>query len=107
MSLELSLESLKLMRICYLFNITLLGIILVIGEAGGTIVTDDETCMICHKYSGLSRSGEEGVLINSYVDPNRYAHTVHTKVNYFGSPSDIKEISRQKALYAYPLKQNL
>lgn len=76
---------------------TLLGIVLIFGEAGGTIVIDDENCMMCHKYPGLSRVNEEGDLRNFYVDPDRYAHSVHTKVKCSGCHEDITEIPHNSA----------
>jgi hypothetical protein len=83
------------MRIHRCFVKILFGIVLLFGEARAAIVTDDENCLMCHKYPGLSRISEEGDLRLFCVDPDSYAHSVHTKVKCTGCHTDIKEIPHQ------------
>lgn len=86
------------MRIFFLFTIIAVGIFF------GTLTThaspalpDDENCMMCHKYPGLSRVSDEGYLRQFYVDSNRYTHSVHTNVKCSGCHIDIKEIPHKEA----------
>lgn len=85
------------MRIFCLFCIVVFDIFLNLGAVNASIITDDEDCMRCHKYPGLSRVGSEGNLRLFYIDSDRYAHTVHTKVKCSGCHSDIKEIPHKEA----------
>ncbi|WP_022850482.1 cytochrome c [Limisalsivibrio acetivorans] len=62
-----------------------------------TFTPDDENCMMCHKYPGLSRVSDEGELRVFYVNSERYDHSVHTRVKCSGCHTDIKEIPHKEA----------
>ncbi len=85
------------MRTFYFFSVMLFVVLLTIGEAGAAVVADDENCMLCHKYPGLARINEKGELRRFHIDPNQYAHSVHTKVKCSGCHTDIKEIPHKEA----------
>ncbi|WP_241654047.1 cytochrome C [Geovibrio thiophilus] len=87
-----------MMRIFFLFTIMAAGILLgTLSAHAASIVPDDENCMMCHKYPGLSRVSDEGYLRQFYVDSDRYTHSVHTKVKCSGCHTDIKEIPHKEA----------
>jgi hypothetical protein len=86
-----------MMRIFCLTAVMVFGLFLSIGSANAAIVTDDENCMMCHKYPGLSRVNDEGYLRLFYVDSERYSHSVHTKVKCSGCHADITEIPHKDA----------
>lgn len=98
---ELLLEQMilldQLMRNFRFLDVMVIGIFLSISTAGASIITDDENCMMCHKYPGLSRVSDEGYIRLFHVDSDRYAHTVHTKVKCSGCHTDIKEIPHKEA----------
>jgi hypothetical protein len=67
------------------------------SHAAQATVTDDENCMMCHKYPGLTRVNDEGYLRMFYVDSSRYDHSVHTKVKCSGCHTDVTEIPHKEA----------
>jgi len=86
------------MRIFSFIAVVVFSILINFGVAyAGDIVTDDENCMMCHKYPGLTRVNDEGYLRLFYVDTERYDHSVHTKVKCSGCHTDVKEIPHQEA----------
>lgn len=85
------------MRIFCIFAVMVFSIFLNISIANAETVTDDENCMMCHKYPGLTRVNDEGYLRLFYVDSERYDHTVHTRVKCSGCHTDIKEIPHKEA----------
>ncbi|XOB63928.1 multiheme c-type cytochrome [Deferribacteres bacterium DY0037] len=62
-----------------------------------TAVLDDENCMMCHKYPGLTRVNDEGYLRLFFVESERYDHSVHTKVKCSGCHTDVTEIPHKEA----------
>lgn len=84
------------MRIFCFFTILFFCICPVYSIADASIVTDDEDCMMCHKYPGLSRVDDTGNLRLFYVNLERYAHTVHTRVKCSGCHVDVKEIPHKE-----------
>lgn len=86
------------MRIFCFIAVMVFSTLLSVSTASASVtVTDDENCMMCHKYPGLTRVSDEGYLRLFYVDSERYAHSVHTKVKCSGCHADIKEIPHQEA----------
>jgi len=45
---------------------------------------DEENCIMCHKYPGLSLVDENGYLRLFYIDQDAYKHSVHSKVKCSG-----------------------
>jgi hypothetical protein len=86
-----------------IFTITLIAVFSIFFSFGVSnasssgITTDDENCMMCHKYPGLTRVNDEGYLRLFYVDSEKYDHSVHTKVKCSGCHADIKEIPHKEA----------
>jgi len=86
-----------MMRILCLAAVMVFSIFLSFGTSNAQVITDDENCMMCHKYPGLTRVSDEGYLRLFYVDSERYTHSVHTKVKCSGCHADVKEIPHKEA----------
>ena len=84
------------MRIFSFFALAVFGIFLSFSSANAAVVTDDENCMMCHKYPGLTRINNEGYLRVFFVDSDRYNHAVHTRVKCTGCHTDITEIPHKE-----------
>ena len=54
-------------------------------------------CLLCHKYPGLSRVGENGKFRLFYVNENVFMNSVHAKVKCQGCHTDIKKIPHDPA----------
>ena len=85
------------MRIFFFFAIMAACVFGTFSAQASPIVSDEENCMMCHKYPGLSRVNDEGYLRQFYVDPTRFEHSVHTNVKCTGCHVDIKEIPHKEA----------
>lgn len=85
------------MKQFFLFTIMAVGILFgTLTAHSASIVPDNENCMMCHKYPGLSRVSDEGYLRQFYVDADNFAHSVHTNVKCSGCHTDIKEIPHKE-----------
>jgi len=58
---------------------------------------DVGNCLMCHKYPGLSRVTEEGVLRLCYVNEDLFNSSVHSKVSCQGCHTDIDQIPHNPA----------
>jgi hypothetical protein len=58
---------------------------------------DVGNCLMCHKYPGLSRVTEDGVLRLCYVNEDIYNSTVHAKVPCQGCHTDVDKIPHDPA----------
>lgn len=58
---------------------------------------DAGNCLVCHKYPGLSRVGENGEMRLLFVNEEIYSKTVHGKVKCEGCHTDITKIPHEPA----------
>lgn len=76
--------------LCVLFMCATLSAIAV--EAGTISFTDDEGCLICHKYPRMTRVTEDGAVRSYYVMPDVFANTVHRNVPCRDCHTEIKTL---------------
>jgi len=69
--------------------ITILAVLLVPGRSQGA---DAGNCLLCHKYTGLSRIDEDGRFRLLYVNEEIFNRSIHAKVTCEGCHTDIKKI---------------
>ena len=87
-------------RYLYLFYVTsILSLLIFFPQhlSAQEFVLDDENCMMCHKYPGLSRVSNEGYLRLFYIDSDKFTKSLHTKVKCTGCHQDIKKIPHNDA----------
>lgn len=58
--------------------------------------SDDEGCLICHKYPRMTRVTEEGAIRSYYVMPGVFANTVHRNVPCRDCHNYIKQLPHRK-----------
>lgn len=67
----------------------------------GAEAADEENCLMCHKYPGLARIGENGLMKNYHVDEHIFLNNLHGKVACRGCHTDIKKFPHD------PVKQKV
>lgn len=83
------------MRIYLFIAVMVFSIFLSCGSA--MAASDEENCMLCHKYPGLTRINDEGYQRVFYVDSDRFSHSVHERVKCRGCHTDITQIPHKAA----------
>ncbi|MCK5506237.1 MAG: cytochrome C [Thermodesulfovibrionia bacterium] len=58
---------------------------------------DVGNCLLCHKYPGLNRIGDEGKFRLFYINEDVFTNSIHTKVKCEGCHADIKKIPHDPA----------
>ena len=66
-------------------------------NSGDARASDVGNCLLCHKYPGLSRIGENGKFRLFYVNENIFMNSVHAKVKCEGCHTDIQKIPHEPA----------
>ncbi len=61
------------------------------------MASDIGNCLMCHKYPGLSRIGEDGELKLLFINEQTFNNSVHAKVKCEGCHPDIKKIPHDPA----------
>lgn len=61
-------------------------------ESSEISFTDDEGCLICHKYPRMTRVTEDGAVRSYYVMPDVFANTVHRNVPCRDCHTEIKTL---------------
>ena len=88
----------KLKRFCKIFSYgCVLFIAYVLLMPMDTFAADIGNCLLCHKYPGLSRIGENGKFRLFYVNENVFMQSVHAKVKCEGCHTDIQKIPHEPA----------
>jgi hypothetical protein len=74
-------------------------------NSGKARAADVGNCLLCHKYPGLSRIGENGRFRLFYVNESVFMNSVHAKVKCEGCHTDIKKIPHDPAKKVDCLKE--
>jgi len=86
------------MRRCFLSFLLLLFLLFYSSLSfAEEVVLDDENCLMCHKYPGLSRVNDEGYLRLFFIDSHNFAQSLHAKAKCTGCHTDIKKIPHEDA----------
>ncbi len=72
-----------------------LGLVLTCGPA--LMAADDENCLMCHRFRGLSRVDEDGNHRLFYVDEKLFSRGPHARVSCTGCHADIDKIPHDHA----------
>jgi len=74
----------------------LIGLTLLYIQDVQASFSDDEGCLICHKYPRMTRVTEDGAIRSYYVMPGVFANTVHRNVPCRDCHSYIKELPHRE-----------
>lgn len=78
----------------FLFLPVLLITLLISADSNAA---DIGNCLLCHKYPGISRIDEEGMMRLFYVNEDIFKNSVHARVKCEGCHTDIKKIPHDPA----------
>ena len=79
------------------FSCIFIMIVAVLSSPLPSIAADVGNCLLCHKYTGLSRIDEDGRFRLLYVNEDIFTRSIHAKVKCEGCHTDIKKIPHDPA----------
>lgn len=77
-------------------HVLLVVLILLLLPLGAVFAADDENCILCHKYRGLSRVDKQGDTRLFYVNEGLYTSSVHGKVKCTECHAQITKIPHEE-----------